>query len=373
MTNTKEILNEFFTQRNSSENTKRTYRRTVTLYEQKTGLKLPELLNLADEEETQNIRWKNTITRKHLINYREYLYQKYNITTARLYLTAIITIYRHFEITIQPLPYYSNKRLRKTAQLHYNELPTREILRECIQVTSPLATSLILFISSSGVSRVDTLNLTIGDYLDATSEYHNHPNDIVGAVEEMHDKSVIPFFDGLVRQKTGQSYFTFCSHEASRSINSYLLTRSDELTRDKSLFKVSDRYFNMIFEQLNDQFCLGKVGCYNRLRSHNLRKYHASRLSEAGMSTDYINLLQGRRVAGVAFESYIRVRPDSIREEYVEALPFLVVDEAERYRSELDVAREENSVLRRSIREVVGRLDYIEEHVSWDDVVDEFK
>ena len=87
------ILEQFFTERNSSESTKRTYTRSIHYYEKLTGHTIQELLDIADDEEYNNIRWKNTRTREWIIAYREQLYNTYNVSTAQLYLTAILTLY----------------------------------------------------------------------------------------------------------------------------------------------------------------------------------------------------------------------------------------------------------------------------------------
>ena len=179
------ILEQLFTERNSSPSTRTTYTRSCRYYENITGHTIQECLDIADDEEYNNIRWKNTQTREWILAYREWVYSKYNVSTAQLYLTAIITIYRHFEITIPPLPYFSKKGLKKTAPINYNDLPDRELLQEVIQGTSPLVRSLILFMSSSGISRIDVLNLTIGDYLEATSEYHSHQDSVKYAIKEI--------------------------------------------------------------------------------------------------------------------------------------------------------------------------------------------
>ena len=359
MRTTETILEQLFHERNSSQSTQITYTRSVKYYETITGKTLPELLDLVDDEEYNNIRWKNTETRTHILNYREWCYNNYNISTAQLYLTAILTLYRHFEYTIPPLPYYSTKHLNRPLPIKYSDLPDRLILRECLQASSPLARALILFMSSSGVSRIDTLNLTIGDYLEATSQYHNHQESVKYAIKDMRnqDIDIVPTFH-LVRQKTGQHYFTFCSHEACQSINSYLLTRTEILTKDRPLFKIHERYINMIFERLNTHFQLGKLpNGYNRLTPHMLRRYHASQLAEAGMSTDHINLLQGRKVQGVAHQSYIRIKPETLREEYIEALPYLVIEEVERFRTELEQVTEENKELRKRDEQLNSILD----------------
>ena len=356
------ILEQLFTERNSSKSTQITYTRSIRYYEKLTQHTIQELLDIADDEEYNNIRWKNTRTRKWILEYREWLYTNYNVSTAQLYLTAILTTYRHFEITIPPLPYYSTKGLKRTPPINYSDLPDRQILSECLTIASPLVRAIILFMSSSGISRIDVLNLTINDYLEATSDYHDHHESVKYAIKEMQDQDIIPTFY-LKRQKTDQSYFTFCSHEAVKSINSYLLTRTEILTRQRPLFKIHERYINTVFERLNGYFQLGKVGNYNRLRPHMLRKYHASQLAESGMSTEHINLLQGRKVSGVAHESYIRINPESLKEEYIKALPYLVIEDVNKYKSEVEVLKEENSFYKdkeEKLNSILERLEKLE-------------
>lgn len=365
------IMEQLFHERNSSTSTQKIYLRSVGFYEQLTGHTIKECLDIADDEEYNNIRWKNTQTRKWLLEYREQLYQKYNISTAKLYLTAITTVYRHFEITIPPLPYYSTKHLKHTPPINYKDLLDRDIIREAINISSPVVRAIILFLSSSGMSRIDAIQLTINDYLEATSEYHDQHSSIKYAIRDMRDQDIIPVFENLTRQKTGQEYFTFCSHEATKAINEYILTRQETLHRDAPLFKINERYFNMCFERLNDTFQLGKVGNYNRLRPHMLRKYHATQLAEAGMSTDHINLLQGRRIPGVAHEYYIKVKPDSLRDEYINALPYLVINETEKYKTELQTVQDENILLKDNINNMLERLDALEE-IRWDEVKKEY-
>ena len=358
------MLERFFNERNSSPSTRYTYTRSIRYYEEMTGHTIQELLDICEQEEIQNIRWKNTRTRQWILEYRDYLYTKYNVSTAQLYLTAILTIYRHYELTIPPLPYYSTKHSRRTPPINYQDLPDREILSECLQVATPLARAIILFMSSSGMSRIDLLQLTISDYLEATSNYHDHQESVKYAVKDMLEIDVVPTFH-LGRQKTGQQYFTFCSHEATKSINTYLLTRTEILRRDSRLFKINPRYINMIFERLNGYFQLGKMpNGYNRLTPHMLRRFNATQLAEAGMSTDHINLLQGRKVQGVAHESYIRINPDKLRDEYIECLPYLVIEDVNKFKTENQQLREENAEYRakeEKIQNILERLERLEQ------------
>ena len=181
---------------------------------------------------------------------------------------------------------------------------------------------------------------------------------------------IIPEFH-LTRQKTGQQYVTFCSHEAVKSINAYLLTRTEILHRTQPLFKIHERYFNTIFERLNEHFQLGKVGNWNRIRSHMLRKYHASQLAEAGISTDHINLLQGRKIPGVAHETYIRIRPETLREEYIKALPHIVISDEDRVKTELEKVTDRKDELEQKYDNMITRIEALE-NITWEDAMKEY-
>ena len=89
------------------------------------------------------------------------------------------------------------------------------------------------------------------------------------------------------------------------------------------------------------------------------------------MSTDHINLLQGRRIPGVAHEYYIKVKPDSLRDEYIGALPYLVINETEKYKTELQTVQDENTILKNNIDNMLKRLDALE-NINWEDVKKEY-
>lgn len=348
---THEILLQVYTERRSSTSTQSSYTRAVKFFEEHTGKTIGELLTIADQEETKNIHWKNSTLKPLLISFRAWLFDNYKEKTANLYFTAITTIFRHFEIIIGPLPYFSRKNINKSTPIRPGELPDRELLTEIIGIVNPLLKAAILLMSSSGLSRIDVLNLRVKDYLDATKQYHNS-NDIFTAIDEMKDSQVdiIPTFI-LKRQKTAQEYYTFCSHEAVKAINNYLMSRTDDFNKNSPLFKIGERYLNNLFTDINRQLDLGSAGTYGRFTPHMLRRYHATQLTEAGMSVDKINLLEGRKVHGVLHESYIRIKSEVLKKEYIAALPFLVVEDLNKVKTELDVTKEKNNKLETKVVE----------------------
>jgi integrase len=179
--------------------------------------------------------------------------------------------------------------------LTFNDLPTREIISQAVQLSGPLLKAVMLFISSSGTGRAEALNLTVADFVESVQEY-TYETDIYKVISELHQRNdIVPMFK-LKRQKINEYYYTFCSPEATTSIMDYLLTRKEQLTPDKRLFKIDKKYLSDKMGMLNDQLGLGKKGGFNRLRCHMLRKYHATNLSNGdnSLSENDIDFLQGR-------------------------------------------------------------------------------
>lgn len=353
------ILQTLFQERNTSEGTQRIYWRSVNYFENITNKTITECLKIAEQEEENNIRWKNCSLRKWLIQYRKWVYEKYKVSTARTYMTMIKTVFHHYDITIEALPYFSTKQSKQSIPINPDNLVDRDILKLCIETNNPLLKAITLLMSSSGISRIDILNLTIGDYLEATSEYHTHKNSIRYAIKDMNDLDVIPTWH-LKRQKTGVHYYTFSSPESTRAINMYLLTRDGLLTKNKPLFSVNERYFNQLFKDTNDNLGLGKNGEYSRFAPHMLRRYHATQLIEAGISESKVDLLQGRKPQSVAYTSYIKIKPSKMKSEYIEALPFIVIEDINRVKTELDVVKGNNEKLHIENNELKKQNERIE-------------
>ena len=384
MRTTEEILKEIFLERNSSENTQKSYQRAVNQFELYFDKHLTEIITIAEHEEDQHIPWRKSTLRKYLIEFRSYLYDKYKSKSAKLYLTLIISIFRHHEFMVPKLPRFSED--IEVIPILPEDIPNREMLQKCLDISPPLVSAFALFTSSSGMSRSDTLNLTVHDYLEATSEYHDSPNNVSLAIKQMNtsELDIIPVFEHLTRQKTNQPYYTFCSHEAAEAINNYLITRkvlvygvtgkvigARDVTPEDPLFDVSYQWIGDLFEEINTKLNLGKAGRYNRFTIHMMRRYHATQLYEAGMSEDKINLLQGRTPKSVIHESYIRVKLEDLKEEYIECLPYIVVSEIDKVKTKMDIVVEENENLKtenESLRESI--LDRIEalEQVTWEDI-----
>lgn len=317
-----EMIEQFAKERNIKNTTKINYRTYLKEYSKQQNLTLQELLNEAEQEEEDGIRWKNRSLKKRLIQYRNYLYNTHSFSTAKNRFTRVKTFYKHYGIEIHDLPKYNYRNAKKTPPIQFKDLPDKEVIRSAIEIPPAIMKPLILFMSSSGCARAETLDLTIDSYIKATEEYHQGGtiNEIIETLNKMD--SVVPTFQ-ILRRKTNKYYTTFCSPETVTAINSYLSTR-DNLTLDSPLFKVHETYLIELFEKTNKALGLGKVGHYNRFRSHMLRKYQATTLFNDGMSIDTVNDLQGKSKNATDSAYFIR-NTDELKQEYISHLPALQI------------------------------------------------
>lgn len=323
--NNNELLKTLAISCNHSEETQRIYRLALSQYASYFNQDLHELLAEAEEDENNNLKWKRRRVKAKLTEYRHHLLQKYALNTVKKHMIAINKFYRFYDIEIQKLPMINEKSMQKAQPIYFKDLPDKEIIREAVSIASPFMKAVILFICSSGCGRAETLNLTIQDYIDALYEYVPQRCRNIYEIIDIINKNdnVVPTFN-IKRIKTNKYYTTYCSPEAVKAINAYLLTRTDPLTNESTLFKTHPQYLINNFQKINDYLGLGKVGKYNRFRSHMLRKFHASALYNDDMSLDKVNDLQGK-AKNKTDQAYFLINPEDLKYDYIQHLPAVTI------------------------------------------------
>ena len=317
-----EILEEIHLAKNHSHSTRKVYQSAILKYCTYYDQHLYELLLEAEQEEDAHIKWKHRQLKRRLIEYRHHLIEHYPKNTVDTYFGIILTIYTYFEIEIGPLPGVDERSYMKSTPITFKDLPDKEVIRAALEISSPLMKALILFMSSSGCARTETLNLTVQDYMDSVKEY-TETTDISEMIDTLNQiDDVIPTFN-ILRVKTKKYYTTYCSPEAVHSINSYLLSRSN-LKPESPLFKIHPMYLLHNFTRINNELGLGKIEKYHRFRSHMLRKFHASALYNDGMSIDKVNDLQGKSKS-LTDRAYFMVNPEDLKQEYINHIHALLM------------------------------------------------
>lgn len=331
-----EILERITKERNTTHSTFYTLKTIVKQYTKFHNMTLQELLDEAEREEDEGIRWKHRTLKTRLIDFRAFLLEEYSVNTARAYINKIKMVYRHYEIEVHQLPFASEISANHPQPITFQDLPDKEIIRKAIGLSKPDLEALILFISSSGCAKREALNLTIKDLIIALKEYHTYPKvrDIYIVINNLRGRTdLVPTFK-LRRQKTNKFYYTFCSPEAVNAIFNMILLREPRVKPDDPLFDISSKHLSFRFKKINDTLGLGKRGTYNRFRSHMLRKFHASYLhqpdlddgTDYGLTMDQIDALQGRSKNTVQ-SVYFMDNPEILRKAYIKAMNRISITE----------------------------------------------
>ena len=323
-TEDEQILEDLVLSRNLAERTEILYKQVIEKYTNFNKTSLTDLLKEAETDEEDKVKWKRRKIRTRLLKFRQYLYANYMASTAKMNFSKIKTIYRHYEIEMQPLPPISEKQDDGTC-IQFKDLPDKEIIQKALKVANPLHRAIILFMSSSGCATAETLNLQVKDLITSVSEYYDG-NDIYDLIDTLKGRDdIVPTFQ-LKRRKTGKNYFTFCSPEAFNEICIYLLTRKSLRESDR-LFKITQLHLMQLFREVNNLLGLGTIGPnhFVRFRSHMLRKFHASTLYNDGMSLNTVNDLQGKS-KNKTDSSYFMEDPSKLKEKYMKHMGSLTIN-----------------------------------------------
>lgn len=314
------LIDRIATERNIKSKTKETYCQSVIHYTEYLNQSFTSLIEIYYSEE-ETTPWKKRTLKKHLIQFRNHLYNTYLKGTAKNYFSRLLTLFRHLEIELNYLPMLNTKNIKEPTPITHSDLLTKKELENCYQVAIPLMRAVILFQISTGCARRETLNLTVEDYLIA-NEVNIIDKPIKSLLLQVNPNN-IPCFK-LKRQKTNKYYFTYCTPQANQEILEYLINR-EKLSITSPIFDTNLYYWNKEYHSINEALNLGTIGNYNRFRSHMLRKYHASTLYNNGMSIDDIDSLQGRSKDST-HQSYFMEDPDLLKKKYLQHMDCLLLE-----------------------------------------------
>ena len=293
-----------------------TYLNYCSLVLKESALSFDDLIAFAEEEEQKQISWKNRRVKKLLVGFRQWLFNNKSFNTAVTYFNNIKTLYRHFDIEIRDLPVFNSKQYSKPYK-SFIDIPTVDDICCAIRVCSNQEVrAIILLAATSGLSRVDILNLTVNDFFVAC-----------GCADELTvgeslksiksqiavDDSFILVFNGC-RQKTGSPFMTFATREVAGMIIECLEERL--ISKEDKLFVLSNNQLGYQLKKVNDLCGFGRVNFARKFRLHQLRAFHASMLVNNGFSVEEVDFLQGR-VKDRTHRAYFFEDPVLLKEKYL--------------------------------------------------------
>lgn len=324
--NSRDLLNNFFHERNVKSSTQKGYLASLSKWLNYTGYNnLQENIDIYIEEEDNRIPTRDKKIKHDLLGFREHLLNDKSIKSdksVRSYFSKIGTIFRHFGLEIPTLP---QVKMEKGYISNFNDLPTKDMIKTACEQSPIELKALILFMSSSGSAKAETLSITVEMFLTGCEEYLEEPanaSNIPETLKALSDKHDIVPLIYLRRIKTDKWYYTCCSPEASYMIIESLKTRKNLQWKDQ-LFDYTSSLILTRFQEINDNNNWGHVGAYRRFRSHALRKFMASNI---GLPRDQVDSFQGR-AKDMIQEAYFKQDPKSLKKIYMEAMHRVMVYE----------------------------------------------
>ena len=366
-TNT-EIIRAFCERKQHSQQSQTVYKTSLMKYSNFNNMSLYELIKEAETEEDKGIRWKRSTLLNRLENFRAYLVQNFSENTAKQELSRVKTFYKSFRIEIGELDYLSNKVYNKKPSLGFEEIINKDTIRRTLELCTPVLKSIILFQTSSGSAKAEALNLSIQDFIDSVSSYTD-ATELKQVIDDLDGKCIIPKFK-IKRQKINEYYYTFCSPECTQQIVDYLKMRRVK-SLDEQLFKISDVYYKQMLIQMNNQLGLGKCSDgFNKLRSHQLRKYFATSLDNSQgckLSTTDIDFIEGRASKG-SRKSYFFKDPEQLRIKYAKSMNTICINK----QYEVDVVMDQLEIIevgsqtyeQRKVKEQAERIAMLESRLT---------
>jgi integrase len=233
--------------------------------------------------------------------------------SARLALAAMRSFYKHNYSALEV------RSPRLSWKVRAKRPPTKEELRNLVKVASkPLHRAIILFLSQTGMSISDALQVTYGQ------------------VAEQLKAGASPVHLSVLRQKTKVRYNTFFGREPSEALREYLASRAG-LGVSEPLFPIGGRAVDHFL-----QLASVRAGIDPTMSAHCLRKFFVTQLKMAGCNESLVEYWVGHQLAG-SKEAYFIPSVEAQREVY------------RKYEASLSIGSEEKPSAD-EIREIVSRF-----------------
>jgi integrase len=326
------LIKEYIQNHNIKPNTIIRFTRGITLYSEFLNKTPEQWITEAENEEENRIRMRRRSIKKYLLDFKDYLHERdFSVLTVKTHMTAIRSMYHEQNIEVPKIILKKDNR-----QELRDSIPTKEDIRYALTLANPKYKAIILLMSSSGMGKSEIISLTYQNFLDSISEYVEMSLNSMVDVEvlcsklTMNNDILVPTWN-ITRIKTDMKYVTFSSPESVEAILNYLKSDPPHKLSDP-LFRTGPKptkheTFCIYFQRLNDRCNFGKPDLQSFFRSHAMRKYFATTISEH-ISKLKVDRLLGHRVDDQT-NSYFKTNLPELKEAYIKAIPFISIEDTE--------------------------------------------
>lgn len=323
-----ELINDFHFKSGHSNGSIKSYQTVFNKYTKFHDMSLCELLKEAILEQEKRIPENKLRIYDRIISFRNHLAEKHMGNTVSNAISKIKTFYLYNRVYLPFIPPLNRKQVKRNDVLSFEDLPTKDELKEALRFADDNLSMWILVMISSGATRVEPKSMTNEMFFRGTVMYHKKDS-FEDAMKYLARRKNIVCTCKLIRQKTDKPYYTFLNPECVQKIAKVKLKQQD-FNLDDSLLSYELNHVNYKFKLLNDYLEFGDVGGFSRLRPHMLRKFNASYLSQGSIESnllgmDLVDMLHGRG-KNKTRESYFMDNPEYLKLEYIKAMSNISLD-----------------------------------------------
>ena len=276
------LVDEWFDHINAKGGTLTLYLVAMSQYIEYHNLSLSELLEEAEDDVVKGVIPRKRRIKGRIMDYRNSLGGKSD-NTKHNYVSAVRSFYKSMDVQLP-----DNKRYEKTAILEENKFMgmERSEIKRVLKYANVRDKSITLLIASSGSAANELINLTKDDFNNGLDR----------------ETGICTFY--IRREKTGGDYHTYCTPETSAAIQEYLNTRTDDLPwlfvgyikETRETVQMTTNSIGGVFRRLaNRTGNEGEFGFFNKIRSHNFRKFFKTSMTEAGAPRWAVEYMMGHK------------------------------------------------------------------------------
>lgn len=386
MTESDIVLMDWFSRRGLAKNTRKGYKDSISRYINflnRDGAEYtPEtLLKEAEEEQSSGKILRQRKITSHIISYIGHLEEIGNSPgTFNNRLSAILSFYETFDVET---PFIAKKKGNTVLEKNQGPILTREEISKMIDVANLRDAVIVYTMSLTGLAQNEIRKLTIRKIANSIEKEIGRPinnlQELLDSEREIKETFLTLY---IKRQKSNHLHFCFLPPEAHKRIFAYLKARLESKNPkihpeiDGLVFvnrygdKLTTSGFTKIFTKLGERNSFShQGGAFRKHRSHGLRKYFISTISNNTGDLALADYLAGH-VPDRISQAYNAPDEKKYLERYKQAYSFLSIDEIKmkdfkspefkKIEKELDQKDGQIADLNAVIADLKARMDNIE-------------
>lgn len=287
--------------KNSSKNTIQNYLISIKRYEQFHNMSIEELVCEALDEQAQRVPMHQLKIIDRLEEFQEHLIKEDLVhSTIQNYVSKIKGVYHKNRVNIPYIEPLNPKRTKRNPVMEFKDVLTKEELKKVIPLMSYTVRARAMAMIQGGLSNEECEHLTTRSFIDELYPYHQEEDDVEALLWLADPNHPVIWVTRLTRIKTGKPYYALIGSEAVNMIAEAKLHEMN-LPKNHGLIpsKLLDCHkltMNYACQKINERLKLGQAGGGNKLKPHNLRRFHATYIKGSALTYEEHSLISNREI-----------------------------------------------------------------------------